>query len=95
LNHLSLSAVVVQVDTLRYTPAGVPAVNLVLEHQSDVLEMGLKRQVSLILKAVAFGADAQTLSRLDLNTALEFDGFLTTARNHKGVVFHIQAFKEP
>jgi primosomal replication protein N len=42
LNHLSLSAVVVQVDTLRYTPAGVPAVNLVLEHQSDVLEMGLK-----------------------------------------------------
>jgi primosomal replication protein N len=95
LNHLSLSAVVVQVDTLRYTPAGVPAVNLVLEHQSDVLEMGLKRQVSLILKAVAFGADAQTLSRLALNTALEFDGFLTTARNHKGVVFHIQAFKEP
>jgi primosomal replication protein N len=44
---------------------------------------------------VAFGADAQTLGRLALNTALEFDGFLTTARNHKGVVFHIQAFKEP
>ena len=95
MNHLRLTAVVVQVDSLRYTPAGVPALNLVLEHQSEVLEMGFKRQASLILKAVAFGGDAQALGQLALNTALEFDGFLTTARNHKGVVFHIQAFKEP
>ena len=95
MNHLRLTASVVQVDTLRYTPAGVPALNLVLEHQSEVTEMGLQRQVSLILKAVAFGGDAQTLGKLALNTALEFDGFLTTARNHKGVVLHIQAFKEP
>ena len=95
MNHLSLSAVVAQVDQLRYTPAGIPALNLVLEHHSEVLEMGLTRQADLILKAVAFGAHAETLSRQALNTAYEFDGFLTIARNHKGVVFHIQAFKEP
>jgi primosomal replication protein N len=95
VNRLTLSATVAQVDPLRYTPAGVPAVNLVLEHRSDVLEMGLPRQIHMTVRAVAFGPLAETLSRQALDTAMSFDGFLASARNGKGVVFHIQDSRTP
>jgi primosomal replication protein N len=91
-NLLQLSAVVVQVQSLRYTPAGVPAVNLVLEHGSTVTEVDTPREVKLQLKAVAFGSLAETLSRQALDSACRFHGFLANARNGKGVVFHIQDF---
>ncbi len=85
---------VVQVQSLRYTPAGVPALNIVLEHESQVLELDTPRLVKLQLRAVAFGAQAQILSRQGLDSACEFHGFLTNARNGKGVVFHIQDFSK-
>jgi primosomal replication protein N len=94
VNQVQLSAVVVQVQSLRYTPAGVPALNIVLEHESQVLELDMPRLVKLQLRAVAFGAQAQTLSRQGLDSACEFHGFLTNARNGKGVVFHIQDFSK-
>ena len=95
MNRLTLSATVAQVDPLRYTPAGVPAVNLVLEHRSDVQEMGLPRQVHLTVRSVAFGPLAETLSRQALGSEMAFDGFLAAARNGKGVVFHIQDSRKP
>ena len=94
MNRLQLSAVVVQVQSLRYTPAGVPAVNLVLEHESQIVEMDTPRQVKLQLKAIAFGAQAEVLSRQGLDAVCEFHGFLANARNGKGVVFHIQDFSK-
>jgi primosomal replication protein N len=93
-NQFQLSAVVVQVQSLRYTPAGVPAVNLVLEHESTVTELDTPRTVKLQLKAVAFGAKAETLSRQGLESVCNFNGFLANARNGKGVVFHIQDFSK-
>jgi len=45
VNQTQLSAVVVQVQSLRYTPAGIPAVNLVLEHESQIVELDTPRQV--------------------------------------------------
>ena len=84
----------VQVQGLRYTPAGIPAVNLVLEHESAVSELDVPRTVKLQIKAVAFGALAETLSRQVLGTAGSFQGFLANARNGKGVVFHIQDFSK-
>jgi primosomal replication protein N len=89
-----MSAVVVQVQSLRYTPAGIPALNIVLEHESEVVEMDTPRQVKLQLRAVAFGSQAETLSRQGLDAVCEFHGFLTNARNGKGVVFHIQDFSK-
>ncbi|MDP3250727.1 MAG: primosomal replication protein N [Hydrogenophaga sp.] len=94
MNILQLSAAVVQVQSLRYTPAGIPAVNLVLEHESEVVEMGTPRQVKVQLKAVAFGAQAEILSRQGLDSVCEFHGFMANGRNGKGVVFHIQDFSK-
>ena len=94
MNILQLSAAVVQVQSLRYTPAGIPAVNLVLEHESEVVEMETPRQVKVQLKAVAFGAQAEILSRQGLDSVCEFHGFMANRRNGKGVVFHIQDFSK-
>lgn len=94
MNQLELSAAVVQVQSLRYTPAGVPALNLVLEHESQVTELDTPREVKLQLKAVAFGVLAETLSRQGLDSDCRFQGFLANSRNGKGVVFHIQHFSK-
>jgi primosomal replication protein N len=94
VNQLRLTASVVQVQNLRYTPAGIPAINLVLEHESVVTELDTPRTVKLQLRAVAFGAMAETMARQGLSMQAEFEGFLGNARNGKGVVFHIQAFSK-
>ena len=94
MNQLQLSGVVVQVQSLRYTPAGIPVVNIVLEHESQIVEMDTPRLVKLQLRAMAFGAQAEVLSRQGLDSACMFHGFLTNARNGKGVVFHIQDFSK-
>ncbi len=93
-NQLQLLAAVVQVQSLRYTPAGIPVVNLVLEHESTITELDTPRLVKLQLKAVAFGARAETLALQGLESVCQFHGFLANARNGKGVVFHIQDFSK-
>ena len=94
VNVFQLSAAVVQVQSLRYTPAGIPVLNLVLEHESEITELDTPRTVKLQLKAVAFGALAESLARQGLLEACEFHGFMANARTGKGVVFHIQAFSK-
>ena len=94
VNLVRLSAVVVQVQSLRNTPAGIPAINLVLEHESQQVELDTPRLVKLQLRAVAFGAQAEILARQGLDSVCEFHGFLANARNGKGVVFHIQDFSK-
>ena len=84
----------VQVQTLRYTPAGIPALNIVLEHESQVVEMDTPRDVKLQLRAVAFGSQAETLARSGLDSSYRFSGFMTNARNGKGLLFHIQDFSK-
>ena len=92
-NRLVLGAVVAQVAALRYTPAGIPALDVQLLHESEALEMGLPRKIRLEMKALAFGSQAETLQALQMGQLLEFTGFLTNTRNGKGTVFHIQDFK--
>ena len=75
---------------MRYTPAGVPAMDVLLDHESEVTDTGSQRQIKLSLRAVAFGTLAETLARASLETKWDFTGFLGLSRNGKGVVFHIQ-----
>jgi primosomal replication protein N len=93
-NQLILSACIVELDALRYTPAGLPALNMKLEHESDIQEAGQSRQVKAALKAVAFGAIAERLLKQAVGSAWKFNGFLATPRNSKQLVFHIQEFQQ-
>ena len=94
VNQLVLTACIVERDAQRYTPAGLPALNLRLEHESEIQEAGQTRQVKAVMKAVAFGAIAERLVSQAIGSAWRFSGFLATPRNGKHVVFHIQEFQQ-
>ncbi len=91
MNRLVLSATLVQRSALRYTPAGVPACDLELRHESQASEAGLPRRVSLDMRAVALGEVAQRVAALALGSPGEYAGFLASGRNGRGVVFHVTA----
>ncbi len=74
---------------MRYTPAGLPALDLQLKHESEVTEDGAPRKVLMELRAVAIGVITQALSAMSLGQGGLFGGFLAAARNGRGVLFHI------
>lgn len=94
VNQLVLTACVAELGTLRYTPAGLPAVDLRLEHESSLEEAGQRRQVKTALKAVAFGTLAERLAGQAMGSLWTFRGFLATPGNGKHAVLHIQDFQQ-
>jgi primosomal replication protein N len=89
MNRLVLSAQLVERGALRYTPAGLPVFDTSLKHESQASEDGQPRKVSLEIRAVAIGAITQPLGRMAMGQAAVFAGFLTAARNGRGLLFHI------
>ena len=89
LNRLVLSAELVARGTLRYTPAGLPALDLSLKHESTLAQQGLPRWVTLEIKARAVGEITHRLGQLELGTRHAFAGFLGSQRNGRGIVFHV------
>lgn len=93
-NHWVLTACIAEVQPLRYTPAGLPALDIRLEHESLQREAEADRQVKASVKALAFGALAERLARQALGSVWRFQGFLATGRGGKGLVFHIQDIQQ-
>ena len=79
---------------MRFTPAGIPALNLRLEHESETQEAGQPRQIKVVVKAVAFGALAERLVKQPIGSVWRFRGFLGNVRNGKSIVLHIQEFSQ-
>ena len=94
MNQLVLTACLVEVSPLRYTPAGLPALNFSLESETEVQEMGNIRQVKVSLNALAIGHLAESIGKQALGSVWKFTGFLGAARQGKNVVFHIQEFNQ-
>ena len=93
-NQLVLTACLAERGALRYTPAGLPALDLKLEHESQVEDAGQRRQVKAALKAVAFGSNAERLAGQALGSIWTFQGFLATPGSAKHPVLHIQDFQQ-
>jgi primosomal replication protein N len=94
VNRTELIACVAEQAALRYTPAGLPALDLILEHASEVEEAGQIRKVQLKLRALAFGSLAERLVKQAVGSVWTFKGFLATPRQGKSVVLHIQEFQQ-
>jgi primosomal replication protein N len=94
VNQTILNARIAEAKAMRYTPAGLPALDLTLEHESETLEAGSKRQVKVEIRAVAFGTDAETLARQAIGSGFRFTGFLAAPRHGKHPVLHIQSFQQ-
>ena len=89
MNRLLLSARLVDRAAMRYTPAGLPALDLGLAHESELSEDGKPRKVSMHMRAVAIGEVTQSLAAMALGEAAVFAGFITSARNGRGLLLHI------
>ena len=94
MNHVVLSACIAELQALRYTPAGLPALNLRLIAESLVEEAGQARTVRVDVKAVALGTLAERIGKQHLGSRWQFTGFLATPRNGKQPVLHIQEFQQ-
>jgi primosomal replication protein N len=92
-NRVVLTARVAEAKPLRYTPAGLPALDIVLEHESEQEQASQRRQVALALKAVAFGAEAERLAAQAVGSPVQCTGFLAPGRSGKHAVLHIQSFQ--
>lgn len=74
MNKLTLQAEVVQIEPLRYTPAGLPLLSVVLRHVSEQVEAGMKRKVECEVNAILIGDLA--LNKLTLGAHIQATGFL-------------------
>jgi primosomal replication protein N len=93
-NRLTLDATIAERGDLRYTPAGIPALECVLKHASVQAEAGGIRKVECELAAVAFGEPAIALARVASGATIRCKGFL--ARRYRTgitVALHVNEFE--
>ena len=85
-NRLTLDATLAERGDLRYTPAGIPAIDCVLQHASVQAEAGGERKVECELAAVAFGEPAMALAGVPAGTRAALRGIPRAPlphRNHR------------
>jgi primosomal replication protein N len=92
MNRVQLGARIVQRDAMRYTPAGLPVVDLRLAHESERQQLGQTRKISMEMHATALGDLAITLMRTTVGSAGDFEGFLVKQRNGRGVMLQIESY---
>jgi primosomal replication protein N len=93
VNQLHLTAQILQLGQLRFTPAGLMALDCSLKAESTVIEAGKPRQVSLEIKAVTVGEGVKSLQALGVGGVAVFRGFLTHQRNGRGFIAHVTAIE--
>lgn len=75
-NLLRLTGRLVEIAAPRTTPAGVPARNCKLLHQSRQIEAGYPREVECEIEVVALGQAAHLIAQAGLGTQMRLTGFL-------------------
>jgi primosomal replication protein N len=71
MNRVLLQAQVVERAALRYTPAGLPAVDVRLAHASQVEHAGQMRQISCEIHATAVDGVATQLNRIAVGQTVD------------------------
>ena len=94
VNRLALDATIATRGDIRYTPAGIAALELTLNHASVQPEAGGERKVECELAAIAFGEQAIALAKLAPGSALHCEGFLARRwRTGVSLALHVQRFE--
>ena len=93
-NRVLLTGKLCERAALRYTPAGLPALNFRIAHASEQQEAERPRKVLLDIACVALGGTAEALSRADTDMQYQFEGFLAL-RNQQSrqPTFHVTKFE--
>jgi primosomal replication protein N len=92
-NSVTLDARLQSRGALRFTPAGVPALDFELAHESTQVEAGSERRVACELAAVALGPLARKIADVEPGAQIRCSGFL--ARRYRTgitVALHVNEF---
>jgi len=91
---VTLDARLASRDDLRFTPAGLPALDFQLAHESTQTEADRDRRVACELAAVALGPIARDLSSVALGAQLRCRGFLARRyRTGTSIALHVNEFE--
>ncbi len=93
-NTVTLDARMESRGDLRFTPAGIPALDFELAHDSTQIEAGSVRRVACELAAVAIGPVAKKLAAVAPGATIRCKGFL--ARRYRtgiSVALHVNEFE--
>jgi len=89
-----LSGRLLELGGLRYTPAGVAAVEFMLGHESEQDEAGGKRAIRAEVNAIAFETQAKLLSGRPLGSPVRVQGFLGAKnKRSKRLVLHVTSIE--
>ncbi|HEY5995193.1 MAG TPA: primosomal replication protein N [Gallionellaceae bacterium] len=90
-NRLVIAGQLVELDVMRYTPAGIARIEMKIRHASRQQEAGAERQVQCEITALALGAAAQQAARLAVGQQVQAEGFLAqrSLRNTQ-LILHIE-----
>ena len=88
-----MTAKIVERAALRFTPAGLPAIDASLRHESEAVQVGSVRKIAFEIRARALGDLTERLLAAELGVEHRFEGFLGAQRNGRGIVFHIQSIE--
>ena len=84
-----LSGNLIELDALRYTPAGIPVVNFRLSHASEQIEAGAARAVQCEVAGLAFEREARLMAAAKLGMQVKVTGFLAgKSRESRQLVLH-------
>ncbi len=90
LNQVELTGILLERKAQRFTPAGVPVTECVIEHQSEQLESGLPRQIQCEIQAIAIGSTARWLQAANPGVSVHLNGFLAVkSQKSKQLRLHI------
>ena len=89
MNQVALSGRLLELGALRYTPAGVAAVEFKLAHESQQDEAGGRRSIQAEVNAIAFDTQAKLLSARPLGSCVRVQGFIgAKSKRSKRLVLH-------
>ena len=94
MNAITVDARLAARADLRFTPAGIPALDFQLAHESMQTEAGGERRVACDLAAVALGPVAKDLASVEVGANLRCRGFLARRyRTGMSVAMHVNEFE--
>ncbi len=93
-NTVTLDARMRSRGDLRFTPAGIPALDFELDHESMQVEAGGERRVACELAGIAIGPVAKKLAGVAPGATLRCKGFLARRyRTGVTVALHVNEFE--
>ena len=93
MNHVTLEARLASRGDLRFTPAGIPALDFQLAHESMQSEANGERRVACELAAVVLGPLAKDLANVAVGAQVRCRGFLARRyRTGTSVALHVNEF---